>query len=200
MQQANPAQVITQTQKTDVKVVFKDDNNNKKKDNLRVICALIPSDPRCDPKNGKCPPGFGTNEGGQCFPLGKCPSGYHRANDDESGRCVPYRDLKQCEDGSWAYKDDQCPEDWPQPIVCDDGSTVLEGEPCPEPVVDETLPPCSLVAPGEMCDNTEDEDSTVDEEEPEAEEEESEPEEEPEEPEEEIEIENANEEAGADEE
>jgi hypothetical protein len=29
------------------------------------------------------------NEDGQCFPRGGCPEGYHRVEDDESGRCIP---------------------------------------------------------------------------------------------------------------
>jgi hypothetical protein len=42
-------------------------------------------------QGGFVPPGFGTNDDGQCFPFhyGGCPSGYHSHEDDESGRCIP---------------------------------------------------------------------------------------------------------------
>src|SRR5919109_3080033 len=52
------------------------------------------SHPICKPINGKCPPGWSMNEDGQCVPLYKpCPRGYWRADDDESGACVPIRAL-----------------------------------------------------------------------------------------------------------
>ena len=40
-------------------------------------------------KDGKCPEGFNMNEDGQCYPDEPCPAGYWRADDDESGACVP---------------------------------------------------------------------------------------------------------------
>ena len=56
-------------------------------------CLFDPSMPKCAPdENGKCPEGFGMNEDGQCFPRGGCPDGYHRVDDDESGRCIPNAD------------------------------------------------------------------------------------------------------------
>jgi len=56
-------------------------------------CLFDPSMPKCAPdENGNCPEGFGMNEDGQCFPRGGCPDGYHRVDDDESGRCIPNSD------------------------------------------------------------------------------------------------------------
>jgi hypothetical protein len=134
-------QVIRQVVKIDTQIIFKDKDKNKSKPDLRKICAFNPEDKRCtpDPKKG-CPPGFGTNEAGQCFLLGPCPSGYHRANDDETGRCVPEKNLKQCEDGTWAHKTDLCPEDEepiPTPPVDSCGCPI--GENCPDVVCDEPV-------------------------------------------------------------
>jgi hypothetical protein len=70
-------------------------NNNrddpwKKGINKERVCLFNPSDPICKPKNGKCDPGWSLNEDGQCFPgYRQCPPGYWRADDDESGACVP---------------------------------------------------------------------------------------------------------------
>jgi hypothetical protein len=133
-----PTSVIQSTVikvKTDVKVIFKD---HKPKDDLRKICAFDPEDERCNPdEDGNCPKGFGTNEGGQCFPLGNCPKGYHRANDDESGRCVFEKDLQKCEDGSFAHKNDICPED--EEPTCDPGY-VDNGNGCEPEIIDQCPP------------------------------------------------------------
>jgi hypothetical protein len=55
------------------------------------------------------PSGFGFNEDGQCIPQGKCPDGYSRLDDDETGRCYPERDMKRCPDGSVIHAGEQCP-------------------------------------------------------------------------------------------
>jgi hypothetical protein len=153
-QDLNPTQVIKQTVNIQVDVkekMFKDkDNeNDKEEEDLRRICTFNPSDKRCSPdKNGNCPEGFATNEDGQCFPTGPCPNGYHRANDDETGRCISEDHLKQCDDGSWADEDDFCPEDAePEPTP----------EPTPEPPTEELTANCG----GEPCTPTEKEDSTI---------------------------------------
>jgi hypothetical protein len=54
-------------------------------------CAFFPEQAHCapDPITHQCPPGFNLNEGEHCFPSGKCPSGFGRVNDDETGSCVP---------------------------------------------------------------------------------------------------------------
>ncbi len=87
-------------------------------------CLFDPSMPKCAPDdNGRCPEGFNMNEDGQCFPRGGCPDGYYRADDDETGRCIPnsagcpsdmiFRpDHKTC-----GYKDDVCIQ-YPELKVC----------------------------------------------------------------------------------
>ena len=52
-------------------------------------CLYDPSLPKCAPINGKCPEGFNMNEAGQCYPDKACPPGYARADNDESGACLP---------------------------------------------------------------------------------------------------------------
>jgi hypothetical protein len=52
-------------------------------------CLYDPSLPKCAPINGVCPEGFNMNEEGQCFPDKPCPPGYARADNDESGACLP---------------------------------------------------------------------------------------------------------------
>ena len=42
------------------------------------------------PQSGKCPEGFNMNEDGQCYPDKPCPPGYARADNDESGACLPF--------------------------------------------------------------------------------------------------------------
>ena len=94
-------------------------------------CLFDPSMPKCAPdENGKCPEGFNMNEDGQCFPQGGCPDGYYRADDDETGRCIPnsegcpsdmiFRpDHKTC-----GYKDDVCSQ-YPELKAC---QTTDEGD------------------------------------------------------------------------
>lgn len=67
-----------------------DDPWKKGIDKVRV-CLFTPSHPVCKPdKNGKCPPGWAMNENGNCYPAYKqCPPGYWRADEDETGACVP---------------------------------------------------------------------------------------------------------------
>jgi hypothetical protein len=52
-------------------------------------CLYDPSLPKCAPINGECPEGFNMNEDGQCYPDKPCPPGYARAENDESGACLP---------------------------------------------------------------------------------------------------------------
>ena len=101
-----PAQYSTIIQSVSVRtdIIFKDKPEPS-------ICYFDPEDKACDPdKNGNCPPGFGHNEGDRCIPIGKCPEGYGRLDDDESGTCYPKRDIKTCPDGYVTHKFAQCPE------------------------------------------------------------------------------------------
>ena len=44
----------------------------------------------CDENNFcQCPQGFSMNEDDNCFPNKKCPQGYERHNEDETGKCFP---------------------------------------------------------------------------------------------------------------
>ena len=67
----------------DTKIIFENPKPTKEE------CLYDPSLPKCAPKNGKCLEGFNMNEDGQCYPDKPCPAGYWRADDDESGACVP---------------------------------------------------------------------------------------------------------------
>ena len=83
-------QKIVQESRVDVDtdIVFK---NPKKVDDKEIVCLYNPDNSLCDPDpKGKCPSGWATNEDGRCFPMDKpCPKGYWRADDDETGACVP---------------------------------------------------------------------------------------------------------------
>jgi hypothetical protein len=86
-QQIINKQITEVNQQTDVNIITK---KFAKGINKEEVCLFTPSHPICKPKNGKCPSGWGMNEDGQCFPMNKkCPKGYWRADDDESGACVP---------------------------------------------------------------------------------------------------------------
>ena len=52
-------------------------------------CLYDPSLPKCAPINGKCPEGFNMSGDGQCYPDKPCPPGYARADNDETGACLP---------------------------------------------------------------------------------------------------------------
>lgn len=91
-QEANPTQVINQVIKVETKtktkeIIFNDKPKQKPKPS---ICYFDPDNRACDPdpKTRKCPPGFGFNENDRCIPHGKCPSGYGRLDDDETGTCT----------------------------------------------------------------------------------------------------------------
>ena len=119
---------------TDVKVVF------KKKSDKERICLFTPSHPDCKPKNGKCPPRWGMNEDGNCFPAyKKCPKGYWRADDDETGACVKKPPVK-CEQDTGLLLLPQC-----QPDPCAENPNLPEcQDPCAE---NPNLPECQQTCP-----------------------------------------------------
>jgi hypothetical protein len=85
-------QVIAKETTTDVKVALEDSKQQPKNITERErICLFTPDHPICKPdENGDCHKNWGRNENGQCFPIYKeCPQGYWRAEDDETGACVP---------------------------------------------------------------------------------------------------------------
>jgi hypothetical protein len=133
-------------------------------------CYFDPTLKECQPIDGKCPPGFSFNENEQCIPIGKCPDGYGRLDDDETGKCYKNSEIQICPDGYITHKNRECPPPYttpgptpdpsPEPISCPidtqgnevcpptDGPTPIPGPPppeCPEsgPDVcgDETPPP-----------------------------------------------------------
>jgi hypothetical protein len=63
------------------------------------ICYCDPNNEACEPVNGKGRPGFGFNDDDRFIPIGECPSGYGRLDDDETGTCYPKKDIKRCPDG-----------------------------------------------------------------------------------------------------
>jgi hypothetical protein len=86
------------------------------------VCYFDPSDPACDPVDGKCPEGFGFNDDDRCIPQGDCPDGYVRADDDETGTCYDPDDLVECDDGSIRLPGDTCP-----PVECEPGYGFVNG-------------------------------------------------------------------------
>ena len=101
-------------------------------------CLFDPTLPHCASVNGECPEGFLMNENEQCFPEGGCPDGYHRIEDDESGRC--YSDDEPCPPDmiknpefpkNCEYKTYVC-ETFPELEACQLEPTP---EPTPEPIL-----------------------------------------------------------------
>ena len=111
-------------------------------------CYFDPNLDECKPVNGKCPPGSGFNEDEQCIPHGKCPDGYDRLDDDETGKCFPKEQIKTCPDGYITHMGEQCPPEMPvgDPCLTSFGPPPLYCNEEPEPpVCDENTPP------GELC-------------------------------------------------
>jgi hypothetical protein len=115
-----PAQYINQITtkvRTDVRIIFQNDTRTPTPipPEPPSSCYFDPSLPECQPKDGKCPPGFGFNDDDQCIPIGKCPDGYGRLDDDETGKCYKKSDIKTCPDGYVTHKDAECPKPIPSP-------------------------------------------------------------------------------------
>lgn len=63
-------------------------NPTEPKSTINFGCHFHPNDDRCAPAiPGQCPGGFASNEKGNCHPIGPCPPGFSRHDDDESGQC-----------------------------------------------------------------------------------------------------------------
>jgi hypothetical protein len=61
-------------------------------------CLLHPEQEKCKPdQSGNCPSGFLLNRKGHCFPDKKCPKGFEKQNNDETGTCHPIEPPKDCE-------------------------------------------------------------------------------------------------------
>ena len=162
-----PTQVFNETNKqqvintfvkvlVDTKIIF-----NDVKDPEPSICYFSPSDPRCDPdENGKCPKGWAMNEDGQCHPGGKCPYGYGRVDDDETGTCYPERDIVKCDNGAIVLHEEDCaiydppvtPTPEPTPTPTPNPSLTEEPEtPTPTPSPTEEPEPLDSICGGVPC-------------------------------------------------
>ena len=102
-----PQQYITQMNtviKTDAKIVFKDPPPKRS----LSPCYFDPSLDECKTVNGICPEGLRFTDSDQCVPIGKCPDGYARLDDDESGKCYNNSEIKVCPDGYITHEDAAC--------------------------------------------------------------------------------------------
>jgi hypothetical protein len=109
----------------EIKTVFSFPQYSKEKPS---VCYFNPKHPDCEPKDGKCPAGFGFNDDDRCIPIGKCPDGYVRADDDETGTCFEKgKDdrIKECPDGSIRLIGDTCYYETPD--ECEPGYELRDG-------------------------------------------------------------------------
>jgi hypothetical protein len=110
-------------------------------------CYFDPTLEECQPIDGKCPPGFSFNENEQCIPIGKCPDGYGRLDDDETGKCYKNSDIKICPDGYITHKNRECPPPYTTP---DPTPRPSPEPPTPCPIDDEgneVCPPTDELTP-----------------------------------------------------
>jgi hypothetical protein len=115
-----PAQYINQITtkvRTDVRIIFQNDTRTPTPIPPKPPspCYFDPTLPECQPVDGKCSPGFGFNDNDQCIPIGICPDGYGRLDDDETGKCYKNSDIKTCPDGYITHKNEECPKPSPTP-------------------------------------------------------------------------------------
>jgi hypothetical protein len=158
------------------------------------ICYFKPNDsPECEPdEEGNCPDGFSMNEQGNCHPGGKCPDGFERVDDDESGTCYSKQNTFHCPISNAIVLDpDDCaiyePDSPPEQIAADndtsDSDTETEDVVQDETPVNENGEPLDSNCGGVPCTASEKEDSWLSDEPetepPNEEEEEEEPEPEP---------------------
>jgi hypothetical protein len=92
-----------------------------------MSCLFDPDLLNCSPDRfGKCPNEFSINEDERCVPLVGCPNGYHKVEDDESGRCYPNEEgcpsgmIFNPKYGDCEYKDYVC-RDFPDLEECTEG-------------------------------------------------------------------------------
>jgi hypothetical protein len=83
-------------------------------------CLYDPSLPKCAPINGECPEGFNMNEAGQCYPDKPCPPGYARADNDESGACLPLPPTTPPPGNCHPSYPNNCIQGPPPPLICAD--------------------------------------------------------------------------------
>jgi hypothetical protein len=171
--QENTQQVINNfvtTKKDNTKIIF-----NDIKDPEPSICYFKPNDAEeCKPVDGKCPNNWPMNEAGNCHPGGKCPKGFERVDDDETGTCYSKKNTFHCptsnaivldKDDCAIYEPDE-PTPTPTPTPEPTPSADLKEEtpiPTPSPKAEPEDEPEALdsICGGVPCTSTEKEDSTT---------------------------------------
>lgn len=159
----------------DVRKDFDKSSDRDKGKSKEDICLFTPDHPICDPdKDGNCDKGWGMNENGDCFPkLKKCPDTHWRANDDETGKCVPKPPVLKphtpapspksafiseppCEAGLMPGIEATCPNPNPNPSPEPVKSPEPSPKPSPEPdtTIDFREPVITSPDPSPMPDDT----------------------------------------------
>jgi hypothetical protein len=165
----NPQQIITNqiteinTDNTSfIKIFEKGKNNpNPSPSPEPSICYFKPNDAEeCKPVDGKCPNNWPMNEAGNCHPGGKCPSGFERVDDDETGTCYSDKNTFHCPSGAIVLDQEDCaiyePDVTPTPEPTPAPALKAEETPTPTPEPEEEL---TSNCGGEPCTATEKEDS-----------------------------------------
>jgi hypothetical protein len=166
----NPQQIITNhiteinTDNTSFTKIFEKGKNNPNPSPSPEpsICYFKPNDAEeCKPVDGKCPNNWPMNEAGNCHPGGKCPSGFERVDDDETGTCYSEKNTFHCPSGAIVLDQEDCaiyePEPTPEATPTPAPALQAEDTPTPTPEVEEE--PLTSNCGGEPCTATEKEDS-----------------------------------------
>ena len=136
----SPQQVITNqiteinTQSTNVVKIFEKGKETPTTPPAEEpsICYFEPNDaPECKPlADGSCPNGWPHNDDGNCHPGGKCPDGFERVDDDETGTCYDSDDTFHCPNsGAIVLDEDDCAIYEPDALAANDTSSQEEPEP-----------------------------------------------------------------------
>jgi hypothetical protein len=170
----NPQQIITNqitqinTDNNFAKIFEKGKSNpNPSPSPEPSICYFKPNDAdECKPVDGKCPNNWPMNEAGNCHPGGKCPTGFERVDDDETGTCYSEKNTFHCPSGAIVLDEEDCaiyepdatptPEATPTPTPAP-SAELKEETPTPTPEAQDE--PLDSNCGGEPCTATEKEDS-----------------------------------------
>jgi len=83
---------VNNNNNNNIDIIIKDRPTAKPKadgSKLPDYCLFYPDIGGCEPKGESCSSDYGKNENGNCYPRIERPSGFWRADEDESGACVP---------------------------------------------------------------------------------------------------------------
>jgi len=73
------------------------------------ICYFDQTKEECQPdENGNCPNDWPLNGDGNCHPGGKCPTGFIRVDDDETGTCYEEDETFKCESNAIVLDEEDC--------------------------------------------------------------------------------------------